>query len=85
MAGPTEIYPGIAVDPQIMAGTPVIAGTRVPVEVVLGHLAAGDTAAAIEAEYDLSEEQVRAALGYAAQIVASERVFTIEVPKTAAS
>jgi uncharacterized protein (DUF433 family) len=58
----TEIFPGIAVNPQIMGGTPVIAGTRVPVEVVLGHLAAGDSAAAIMVEYDLTEEQIRSAL-----------------------
>lgn len=60
----TEIYPGIAIHPQIMGGTPLIAGTRVPVEVVVGHLAAGDTETAIMAEYDLTEGQIRAALGY---------------------
>lgn len=73
----TEIFPGIAVNPGIMGGTPVIAGTRVPVEVVLGHLAAGDSATAIMAEYDLTEEQIRAALGYATQVVASEGVYVV--------
>jgi uncharacterized protein (DUF433 family) len=60
-----QIYPGVNVDPQILAGTPVIAGTRVPVATVIGHLAAGDTTSAVMANYDLSEEQIRAALGYA--------------------
>jgi uncharacterized protein (DUF433 family) len=72
-----EIFPGIAVNPQIMGGTPVIASTRVPVEVVLGHLAAGDSAADIMANYDLTDAQIRSALGYAAQLVASEGVYVV--------
>jgi uncharacterized protein (DUF433 family) len=83
-ANAVEIFPGVVVDPQISGGTPVIAGTRVPVEVVLGHLAAGDRAEEISAEYDLSQEQVRAAIGYAAQIVASERVVTLGPAKSPA-
>jgi uncharacterized protein (DUF433 family) len=73
----TEIFPGVEVHPQVMGGVPVIAGTRVPVEVVLGHLAAGDSEATIRSEYDLSAEQIRAALGYAAQLVAAERVYVV--------
>ena len=72
-----EIYPGVTVDPQILAGTPVIAGTRVPVATVIGHLAAGDTTQDVMANYDLSEEQVRAALGYAADLVESEAVYAV--------
>ena len=33
----------ITVDPEIMSGTPVFAGTRVPVESLISHLKAGDT------------------------------------------
>jgi uncharacterized protein (DUF433 family) len=33
----------ITVDPEIMSGTPVFAGTRVPVESLIDHLKAGDT------------------------------------------
>ena len=33
-----EIFPGITVDPQVVHGRPVVAGTRVPVEAVLGEL-----------------------------------------------
>ena len=33
----------ITVDPEIMSGTPVFAGTRVPVESLIEHLKAGDT------------------------------------------
>ncbi len=73
----TGIFPGMAVSPQVKGGTPVIAGTRVPVEVVLGHLAAGDSAAVIMAEYDLTDAQIRAALGYATQLVACEGVYAV--------
>lgn len=33
----------ISVDPEVMSGTPVFAGTRVPVESLIAHLKAGDT------------------------------------------
>lgn len=33
----------ISVDPQVMSGTPVFTGTRVPVESLIAHLKAGDT------------------------------------------
>jgi uncharacterized protein (DUF433 family) len=61
-----EIYPGIVVDPQIVHGKPVIAGTRIPVSLVLGQLAGGISFEELQREYGPSEEQVRAAIGYAA-------------------
>lgn len=33
----------ITVNPRIMSGTPVFAGTRVPVESLIAHIKAGDT------------------------------------------
>jgi uncharacterized protein (DUF433 family) len=33
----------ITIDPEIMGGTPVFTGTRVPVESLIAHLRAGDT------------------------------------------
>jgi uncharacterized protein (DUF433 family) len=33
----------VTADPRVMGGTPVFAGTRVPVESLIAHLAAGDT------------------------------------------
>jgi uncharacterized protein (DUF433 family) len=33
----------ITVDPELMSGTPVFTGTRVPVESLIAHLKAGDT------------------------------------------
>ena len=68
----------ISVDPGIQGGTPVIAGTRVPVQVIVGSLAGGMTPEEVSAEYRVTEEQVRAALAYAAEMVASERIVVLE-------
>jgi uncharacterized protein (DUF433 family) len=61
-------HPRIARDPKIMMGKPVIAGTRVPVEAVVRQFAASaDMAWVLKGFPDLSEEDVRAALAYAAE------------------
>lgn len=77
MTGTAEIFPGVVVDPAVVHGKPVLAGTRIPVALVLGQLAGGVGYDELEREYGLSEEQIRAAIGYAAQLVASETVYTV--------
>ena len=62
-----EIFPGIISDPEILGGEAVVKGTRIPVALILGHLAGGMRTEEIEYEYDLSIENIRAALGYAAK------------------
>ena len=69
MAQAGEIFPSVVVDPEIVHGKPVIAGTRIPVALVLGQLAGGVSFEELEREYGLSREQVQAALGYAAELV----------------
>ena len=69
-----EISPRIAVDDDVRFGKPVIAGTRIPIDVVLGHLAAGDTVEVVAEEYRITREDVLAALSYAAHTVANEQV-----------
>ena len=55
-------------DPSILAGKPVIAGTRITVELILEKLAAGETVDDIlQAHPRLTKEAVRAALAYAAE------------------
>jgi uncharacterized protein (DUF433 family) len=61
-----EVFPGITVDPQVLHGRPVVAGTRVPVEVVLVELASGSSVEDVMREYHLTDEQIRTALAYAA-------------------
>lgn len=70
-----ELFPHIAVDPGVQFGKPVIAGTRVPVEVVVGHIAAGGTVEEAMKEYRLTREQVLATLKYASKIVAEEAIM----------
>ena len=69
--------PHITADPQIMHGAVCFRGTRVPVSVVLDNLAAGETAAAILAEYPtLRPDHIPAAIGYAADL-ARERIVPL--------
>ena len=45
----------IAIDPEIAHGRPVIKGTRVPVEIILGALAGGMETGEVASEYGLGE------------------------------
>ena len=66
----------ITVDPKIMLGKPVIRGTRVPVELVVRMVAQGIAEADILKEYPrLQPADIRAALAYAAEVVAQEDVL----------
>jgi len=67
----------INIDPEIQGGTPVIKGTRVAVQIVVGSLAGGMTVQEVCDEYGVTEDQVRAALAYAADTVANERVMAL--------
>jgi uncharacterized protein (DUF433 family) len=69
-----ELAPGIVVDPGIRFGTPVIQGTRVAVELVLAGLGGGMDLDEVAEEYALTREDIRAALSYAARVVASEEI-----------
>lgn len=57
-----EIAPRIVVDSSIRFGRPVIQGTRVPVDLIVAKLAGGMAAADVAIEYELSLEDVQAAL-----------------------
>ena len=70
----TLIAPRVAVDPLIRFGKPVIQGTRVPVSVVVGAVASGDSWEEIAREYGINEEDIRAALAYAASRLEEETV-----------
>lgn len=70
MAGLTEVFPGITMNPDVRFGKPCIAGTRMDVATVVGLVAAGETVETVASEYQLSVEQVRAALAYAAHVAA---------------
>ncbi len=64
----------IIIDPEIRHGKPIIKGTRVPVEVVLGSLAGGMEIEEIADEYGIKKEDVKASVEYAMRIVANEDI-----------
>jgi uncharacterized protein (DUF433 family) len=43
MAAPPEVRDIVESTPDVMSGTPVFRGTRVPVQTLLDHLEAGET------------------------------------------
>lgn len=55
----------IVTDPRIMVGKPTIAGTRITVELILNLIEHGQTIPEIMEDYDLTEDQVKAAVRYA--------------------
>ncbi len=63
----------IVVSPDLHHGDPCIKGTRIPVSVILGSLADGMTIQEVLQAYpQLSEEDIRAALAYAAETLKTE-------------
>jgi len=72
----TTAHPRITLDPKVLAGKPVIQGTRLSVEFIIGLMADGWSAADILTNYPgISREDILACLAYARDTLSSERVF----------
>ncbi|RMG72660.1 MAG: DUF433 domain-containing protein [Nitrospirae bacterium] len=68
----------IEINPRIMLGKPVIKGTRLPVEIIVEKIAYGETFRDIMEEYPfLKEDDIKAALLYAAKSISLEEVFSL--------
>jgi len=67
-----EMNERVVIDEEIQHGKPVIRGTRVPITRILGGLAGGMTHEEIMREYEVTEEDILAALGYASDLIESE-------------
>jgi uncharacterized protein (DUF433 family) len=66
----------IVSDPNVMMGKPVVAGTRITVELVLEKLAAGETLEQLlEAHPRLTREAIRAALKFAAEALHADVMY----------
>jgi uncharacterized protein (DUF433 family) len=65
----------ITVDPAVLVGKPVLRGTRLAVEFILGLIAQGWPEQEITRNYQLTPEQVRACVAYAQERLNEERVF----------
>ena len=75
-----QLLQRITINPKVMAGKPVIRGTRVPVELIVRMLSQGLTEGEILREYPrLETEDIRAALAYASQVLAFEEVIPLSV------
>ncbi|MGI9174199.1 MAG: DUF433 domain-containing protein [Rhodothermales bacterium] len=70
--------PLIHSDPTIMMGKPVVAGTRITVELILEKLAAGEsTEQILQAHPRLTREAVQAALDYAVRVLRTDVVYPV--------
>jgi uncharacterized protein (DUF433 family) len=68
----------ITLDPDILAGKPIIKGTRIAVEFVIDLLGRGWTVEQVLREYDhLTPEDIQACLAYASDMLKSERVYLL--------
>jgi len=84
MTEPSLYQHRIIVDPNILAGKPVVKGTRIPVELVLKRLAQDlDMQTLFEAYPRLTREDVQACLAYAQALVEGEAIFPEATPSGA--
>jgi uncharacterized protein (DUF433 family) len=68
----------IVIDPKILVGKPVIRGTRISVEFVVDLLAAGWSHEQVLESYPhISEQDIRACLAYAGELLREEQVYPL--------
>ena len=68
----------IVMDPEVLAGKPVVRGTRLAVEFILELLAAGRSESEIMADYPgLSREDILACLSYASYLAHEYKAYPI--------
>jgi uncharacterized protein (DUF433 family) len=73
----------IVSDPAVMMGKPVVAGTRITVDLILEKLGRGESMEALlESHPRLTREAVLAALRFAAEALRAEVVYPV-TPKSA--
>lgn len=70
--------PLIVSNPNVMMGKPVIAGTRITVELILEKLAAGEIVEQIlEAHLHLTREAVLAAIAFARDALRADVIYPV--------
>lgn len=73
------LHPRISSDPTVLGGKPCIRGTRITVELILRKLGAGRSFAELVQGYpQLTEDDLRAALAFAADYLQHESVIVAE-------
>ena len=69
----------ITSNPKVMMGKPVIAGTRITVELLLEKLGAGESFEQVLSEHPrLTEEDIRGAIAFAAEVLRADVVYPLE-------
>lgn len=68
----------IVIDEDIRHGKPVIKSTRVPIDIILGSLAGGMSYQEVCEDYEITEDDIRAAIEYASKLVANEEIHIVE-------
>ena len=61
----------IVIDKDIRHGKPVIRDTRVPIDIILGALAGGMSYQEVCEDYEITEDDIKAAIEYATKLVAN--------------
>ena len=70
---PVEWQEHITIDPNVCHGKPCIKGTRIMVSILLDYLRGGETFSEVLRQYPtLTEDDIRAALDYAAWLAREE-------------
>ena len=73
-----ELLNRIIIDPNILAGKPVIKGTRIPVYLIVELMAGGMSIKEILKEYpELEQDDIKAALLYASKLLEREIIVTL--------
>jgi uncharacterized protein (DUF433 family) len=67
----------IVLDPAICHGKPVMRGTRLPVTMVVSSLAGGMTFENVQREYDISADDIRAALRFVGELAEQESIHPL--------
>ncbi len=74
-----KIKARIVIDDKIRHGKPIIKGTRITVDEVLGALIGGMNYAEIESEYGIEREDILAVIEYTASFVRGEEIKPVGI------
>jgi len=69
----------IVTNPEILSGKPIVAGTRISVELILDHLAANWSMTEIIENYpSITPEDILAALAFTADVIRTKSFITVD-------
>jgi uncharacterized protein (DUF433 family) len=71
------VLDNICIDKQIKGGKPVIRGTRVPVDLILGKLAGGMSYDEVMQEYEITKKDILSALEYASAYISTDEIRAV--------